>query len=166
MATAVPLKSGFLYKKVPLRRNLQKRWFVLHTDGLYYYKDQPTGTKNASKPLGCLEIQDISTVQAIDDSSNKKLYSFEMLAVSEEKAVQLAAETDEERQRWISIIQTVTKKLAKLPPSARAGGLKPAGSRIAGIGSRIGGKIIPRPPPTVGTYYYCKAIFKLKSIGN
>ncbi len=39
------LKVGFLRKKGHVRRNWLDRWFVLTTEGMYYYKNRPVSVK-------------------------------------------------------------------------------------------------------------------------
>jgi hypothetical protein len=52
---AVPLKTGWLKKKSPkglLAKAWQARFFVLHEDYLYYYKDEPpTKTQMQTRDL-------------------------------------------------------------------------------------------------------------------
>lgn len=38
------LKVGYLRKKGHVRRNWLDRWFVLTTEGIYYYKNRPVRT--------------------------------------------------------------------------------------------------------------------------
>uniref|UniRef100_A0A4W5KQ55 PH domain-containing protein n=1 Tax=Hucho hucho TaxID=62062 RepID=A0A4W5KQ55_9TELE len=65
------LKAGWLKRQRSIMRNWQLRWFVLHTEALYFYKDQ-----DETKPQGCIILQgsQVSELSANQDEAGRHLF--------------------------------------------------------------------------------------------
>jgi hypothetical protein len=89
------LKVGFLRKKGHLRRNWLDRWFVLTTEGLYYYK-----TKDDHKPQGVIPLV---RGEVREDTSGRHQNVFTCVTI-EGKDYNIQASTKDEMLVWIKVI--------------------------------------------------------------
>lgn len=99
-------KEGFLWKSGGKKRKTaghwQRRWFVLGSGLLCYYKDTLTSQKK-----GEIKAFAIQKVEQRPEHDIKKKYGF--VIVTEKRTFFLHAASSEERQEWIDAIQsTVT----------------------------------------------------------
>eukprot|EP01097_Dermamoeba_algensis_P006302 TRINITY_DN3943_c0_g6_i1.p1 TRINITY_DN3943_c0_g6~~TRINITY_DN3943_c0_g6_i1.p1 ORF type:complete len:446 (+),score=114.63 TRINITY_DN3943_c0_g6_i1:81-1418(+) len=94
------LKDGYLQKDNPSHSAWQKRWFTLYSDAICYRKDPQ------QKVLGSIELFKIKSVE-IESVKNKK---FSFTLVTPDRRYNLAADSLEERDRWV---QLLSKKVSE-----------------------------------------------------
>ncbi|KAL4072757.1 hypothetical protein V8B97DRAFT_1870295 [Scleroderma yunnanense] len=90
------IKSGYLWKKGERRKNWKKRWFVLRSAHLAYYK-----TSAEYKPLRLLDLSDVHSCTPV--VLKKHTYTFGV--VSTVRTYYLQAQSPEEVQGWVKAIQ-------------------------------------------------------------
>jgi hypothetical protein len=88
-------KVGFLRKKGHVRRNWLDRWFVLTTEGLYYYKN-----RTDPKPIGVIPL---FSANANEDTLQKHQFVF-TVCTAEGKDYPIQASTRDEMLMWIKAI--------------------------------------------------------------
>eukprot|EP01117_Protostelium_nocturnum_P010705 TRINITY_DN3855_c0_g1_i3.p1 TRINITY_DN3855_c0_g1~~TRINITY_DN3855_c0_g1_i3.p1 ORF type:complete len:2342 (+),score=837.04 TRINITY_DN3855_c0_g1_i3:2301-9326(+) len=103
-STAVA-KSGYLavQEKLFLSRGWKQQWFVLQEPYLYYYKNAQSPT-----PLGMIDLRELVSAElgeSIDSKSKVKLVSFQLATTR--RTFSFRTQTDEEKDQWISSIQSV-----------------------------------------------------------
>lgn len=112
------LKVGFMRKKGHVRRNWLDRWFVLTSEGIYYYKN-----RQDVKPLGVIPLFG-STVK--EDSFQKHQHVFTCWT-AEGKDYPVQASTRDEMLVWITAIEDARVERNKRPAdSTGAGSVNPA----------------------------------------
>ena len=89
------LKVGYLRKKGHVRRNWLDRWFVLTTEGLYYYK-----AKGDPKPLGVIPLV---RAEVKEDTTGRHVNVFTCVTI-EGKDYPIQASTKDEMCLWIKVI--------------------------------------------------------------
>lgn len=90
------IKSGYLWKKGERRKTWKKRWFVLRSAHLAYYK-----TSAEYKPLRLLDLSDVHSCTPV--VLKKHTYTFGI--VSAVRTYYLQAQSPEEVQGWVKAIQ-------------------------------------------------------------
>jgi hypothetical protein len=90
------LKVGFLRKKGHVRRNWLDRWFVLTTEGIYYYKSRVD-----TKPLGVIPLFGSN---AKEDTFQKHQFVFTCWT-AEGKDYPIQASTKDEMLVWVKVIE-------------------------------------------------------------
>jgi hypothetical protein len=105
------LKVGFLRKKGHVRRNWLDRWFVLTTEGIYYYKNRAD-----TKPLGVIPLFGSS---AAEDTLQKHQFVFTCLT-AEGKDYPIQTSTRDEMLFWVKAIEDAKEERNRRPPSASA----------------------------------------------
>jgi len=88
--------TGYLIK-MNVKNVWQRRWFVLHHNVLYYFKDSTD-----SYPKGGLDVMQM-TIRMPDDGEAEKKYTFELQM--QNRAYMIAAETSEDLFRWVHAIK-------------------------------------------------------------
>jgi len=88
-------KKGFLTKEGEIVKSWKKRWFVLGTETLCYYKNQ-----KEDKPLGVVRLRDITKVNA---SSRKNKSCLEV--VTTRRTYYFIADNNEELKTWKDAMQ-------------------------------------------------------------
>jgi hypothetical protein len=105
------LKVGFLKKKGHVRRNWLDRWFVLTTEGIYYYK-----SRGDTKPVGVIPLFGSS---ASEDTLQRHQFVFKC-ATAEGKDYPIQASTRDEMLVWVKAIEEAKVEREKRSPSASA----------------------------------------------
>ena len=100
------LKVGFLRKKGHVRRNWLDRWFVLTTEGIYYYKN-----RTDVKPIGVVPLFG-STVK--EDTFQKHQHVLTCWT-AEGKDYPVQASTRDEKLVWIKFIDDARIERNKRP---------------------------------------------------
>ncbi|KAM5320927.1 rho GTPase-activating protein 22 isoform 3-T3 [Glossophaga mutica] len=104
------LKAGWLKKQRSIMKNWQRRWFVLHGDQLFYYKD-----KNETKPQGFISLQGMQVTQLLPgpEDVGKHLFEIGPDAGEQEKvpanpeALLLMASSQRDMEDWVQAIRQV-----------------------------------------------------------
>eukprot|EP00029_Vermamoeba_vermiformis_P002869 TRINITY_DN13238_c0_g1_i1.p1 TRINITY_DN13238_c0_g1~~TRINITY_DN13238_c0_g1_i1.p1 ORF type:complete len:446 (-),score=139.44 TRINITY_DN13238_c0_g1_i1:132-1469(-) len=89
------VKKGYLTKEGEIVKSWKKRWFVLGTETLSYYKN----TKE-DKPLGVVRLKDVAKVNA---SSRKNKSCLEL--VTSRRTYYFVADNNEELKQWKDTVQ-------------------------------------------------------------
>ncbi|OZJ04394.1 hypothetical protein BZG36_02411 [Bifiguratus adelaidae] len=97
----VPIRSGYLLKKGEKRRTWKKRWFVLRSTRLAYYKDS-----KEYELLHNIEIEDIHSVGEVLGLKDKK-YVFSI--VTPRRTYYIQAEDRQDMEEWISAMAELIK---------------------------------------------------------
>jgi len=105
------LKVGYLRKKGHVRRNWLDRWFVLTTEGMYYYKN-----RTDPKPIGVVPLFG-STVK--EDTFQKHQHVLTCWT-AEGKDYPVQASTRDEMLVWIKAIDDARIERNKRPPDSTA----------------------------------------------
>jgi len=90
-------KAGYLVKEGGKFKSWKKRWFVLKNNVIYYSKEQNSGQ------LGIIRLHGLSPDQVNASNRTKKSNMFEIK--TPKRVYYLSAESDPERDLWISIIK-------------------------------------------------------------
>jgi len=96
-------KDGFLTKQGGSHKGFQKRWFILKTNFVCYYKDP----KNLKHPAGVVDLNE-SRVGRVDTATFKKKYCFEI--ATPKRTYYLCGSSDEEVDAWIDAIEKAKAK--------------------------------------------------------
>jgi len=94
------LKSGFLSKKGVKRRNWNKRWFVLRSTTMAYYKNS-----NDKTPKGVINLRDIRSVE----SSFRKPFCFAINTRDREYFI--SANDMSEQAEWMRILNEMVSNI-------------------------------------------------------
>ncbi|KAH7433403.1 hypothetical protein KP509_07G067600 [Ceratopteris richardii] len=94
-----PERTGWLMKQGAIIKTWRRRWFVLKSGKLFWFKD--SYVSRSSKPRGVIPVTSCLTVKGAEDVLNRP-YAFE-LTTSQETMYFLAA-TDKEKEDWINSI--------------------------------------------------------------
>ncbi|XP_055757792.1 rho GTPase-activating protein 22-like isoform X1 [Salvelinus fontinalis] len=102
------LKAGWLKRQRSIMRNWQLRWFVLHTDALYFYKDQ-----DETKPQGCIILQgsQVSELSANQDEAGRHLFEIGPGGSGEKdrsglsESFLLMAKSQSDMEEWVRAIR-------------------------------------------------------------
>ncbi|XP_011403542.1 PREDICTED: pleckstrin-like [Amphimedon queenslandica] len=105
-------KVGFLRKKGHVRRNWLDRWFVLTTEGLYYYKN-----RSDAKPVGVVPLFSAS----VNEDTLQRHQNVLTVCTVEGKDYHIQASTRDEMLMWIQYIDNIIKDRSKQPPNYQAG---------------------------------------------
>lgn len=109
----VCLKEGYLVKRGQGRqksfmgmsvaglKNFKKRFFVLSSEGLIYYKDR------GSDPLYRIHIENILGVERVDETTFGLEYMLQV--IQPERVLYAAASNDSEQNAWIDILRQISK---------------------------------------------------------
>ena len=90
----VTLRAGFMSKKGGIRKNWQRRWFVLYsTTQLVYYVDDDCATRK-----GVIELSDVTSVRK--STAPSCTYHHEIEIETPDRTWQLRTETAEELEGW------------------------------------------------------------------
>ncbi|KAJ1561252.1 hypothetical protein HK096_005407 [Nowakowskiella sp. JEL0078] len=105
----IVLKAGFLKKRDTKRKIWRKRWWVLRTTRIAYYKSE-----KEYELLGVIDVKSITNVSEVDIRR-----SFAFGIITDTKQFFIQAETREEMEEWISSLKASIRE-AKVPlaPSA------------------------------------------------
>jgi hypothetical protein len=95
--TTIPRKTGYLLKEGEKNKNWKKRWFVLEDLSLAYYEDE-----NDDSPKGVIALLN-SKVEAISSKKYSTGFCFQISALGRQFVFQ--ANTDEDRNAWIDVVQ-------------------------------------------------------------
>lgn len=97
-------KTGWLTKEGGKRRVWRRRWFVLRTEGLYYFT-----TQQAKKLAGMVRFTDDITPNAISklEEKNDKGRPFCFIIQTVDRTYYLSGENDAEVDQWIQSINEV-----------------------------------------------------------
>ncbi|KAI9342457.1 hypothetical protein DFJ73DRAFT_842570 [Zopfochytrium polystomum] len=124
------LKGGYLKKKGEKRKTWKKRWFVLRTTRLAYYKNE-----KEYELLKMIPIADIHTVAPVE--LKKRVLVFAI--ITRQRTYYIQAESQRDMEAWISALRESQKEVEKMtggpPPAIRTRGLSLAakgGSTSAG----------------------------------
>ncbi|XP_071235856.1 rho GTPase-activating protein 22-like isoform X1 [Salvelinus alpinus] len=102
------LKAGWLKRQRSIMRNWQLRWFVLHTEALYFYKDQ-----DETKPQGCIILQgsQVSELSANQDEAGRHLFEIGPGGSGEKdrsglsESFLLMAKSQSDMEEWVRAIR-------------------------------------------------------------
>ncbi|XP_036837140.1 rho GTPase-activating protein 22 isoform X3 [Oncorhynchus mykiss] len=102
------LKAGWLKRQRSIMRNWQLRWFVLHTEALYFYKDQ-----DETKPQGCIILQgsQVSELSANQDEAGRHLFEIGPGSNGEKdrsglsESFLLMAKSQSDMEEWVRAIR-------------------------------------------------------------
>ncbi|XP_064404168.1 pleckstrin homology domain-containing family A member 1-like [Halichondria panicea] len=103
------IKVGFLKKKGHVRRNWLDRWFVLTTEGMYYYKNRLD-----EKPVGVVPLFGST---AKEDTLQKHQHVFTCWT-AEGKDYPVQASTRDEMMVWLKAISDAVTEREKRPSDA------------------------------------------------
>jgi len=92
------IKEGFLTKQGGGHKNWKKRYFVLKTNFMCYYKDN----KNLKHPQGVIDLND-SKITRVDKDEVKKNFVFQI--VTAKRTYLCKADSDEDVDSWIGAIE-------------------------------------------------------------
>jgi len=96
-------KEGFLIKQGGGHKSWKKRWFVLKTNFMCYYKD----AKKMTHPQGVIDLID-SKVRVVPEDIIKKKFCIEIHTPN--RAYYLCAKSDEEASDWLKGIEGAKAK--------------------------------------------------------
>ncbi|GMK53830.1 hypothetical protein CspeluHIS016_0104160 [Cutaneotrichosporon spelunceum] len=99
-------KSGWLIKKQERRKAWKKKWFVLRSTSLAYYKDNKEYSLSRA-----IELTSVHSVVPVTQEKAKHPFSFAV--VTSDRTFFLEASSAEEREDWVSTINNVRKHLAE-----------------------------------------------------
>ncbi|KAL5457303.1 hypothetical protein EMCRGX_G034551 [Ephydatia muelleri] len=105
------LKVGFLRKKGHFRKNWLDRWFVLTTEGLYYYKN-----RSDTRPLGVIPLFGSSAKEDTLQKHQNVLTCY----TAEGKDYPVEASTRDEMLVWIQALEDAAKKRTERPADSVA----------------------------------------------
>mmetsp|Transcript_10173 Transcript_10173/g.10643 ORF Transcript_10173/g.10643 Transcript_10173/m.10643 type:complete len:145 (+) Transcript_10173:26-460(+) len=88
--------EGILYKQSRWMREWRSRYFILKGSKIFYAKSSTV------TPHGVIDLIDCLSVKSTDLKTKKK-YSFEIC--TNEEVIQMYADSEEERNGWITAIQ-------------------------------------------------------------
>jgi len=106
-------KDGWLTKQGGGVKTWKKRYFILKTNFVCYYKD----SKNLKHPQGVIDLND-SKVSRVDPEEAKKAFVFQIITPG--RTYRCKGENDEEVESWISSIEKAKaryKSEANIRPS-------------------------------------------------
>jgi hypothetical protein len=104
------LKEGFLMKRGEIYKNWKMRWFVLKSDGFYYYEQQPDSNPKNWTPIKVIPLSLCITVAPISDREKEglklpkavqNLFLFKI--VSSKRDWLVATTSQSERDEWLNI---------------------------------------------------------------
>jgi len=96
--------EGFLTKQGGSHKNWQKRYFVLKTNFMCYYKDQ----KNLKHPAGVIDLSD-ARMGPVTIETIKKKNCFEI--ATPKRIYYLCSETEEEQNKWLEFMERAKARL-------------------------------------------------------
>ncbi|KAK4686124.1 hypothetical protein P7C73_g4013, partial [Tremellales sp. Uapishka_1] len=106
------VKSGYLYKKQERRKAWKKRWFVLRTVKVAYYKDD--------KEYSLCRLIDLQTVHTVAPVTVKK-HPFSFGIVTNKRTFFARAASQDEMEEWVRAFNGVRRKLAESQENPRGG---------------------------------------------
>ncbi|KAI0067252.1 PH-domain-containing protein, partial [Artomyces pyxidatus] len=122
------IKAGYLWKKGERRKTWKRRWFVLRSGHLAYYK-----TSAEYQLHRLLDLHDVHTCTAVSLKKHENSFG----VVSATRTFYLQAETQEAMQAWVKAIKEA----------------KEAHSRTSTLSQQAAGSSpIPIPPPRAGAH--------------
>ncbi|RXK38554.1 hypothetical protein M231_04186 [Tremella mesenterica] len=98
------VKSGFLYKKQERRKAWKKKWFVLRTGKLAYYKD--------NREYSLSRVIDLDNVHTVAPVLVKK-HPFTFGIVTSKRTFLAKANSQDEMDDWVRSINTVRRRLSE-----------------------------------------------------
>lgn len=102
MLSETTVKSGYLYKRGEKRKNWKKRWFVLRSAKLYYYKNE--------KEYQLLRFIDMTEVHTIAPVELKKVEHCFGISTSK-RQYYVRATTEKEMQSWVEALRDVREQV-------------------------------------------------------
>ncbi|KAK8858411.1 hypothetical protein IAR55_002638 [Kwoniella newhampshirensis] len=105
------VKSGYLYKKQERRKAWKKRWFVLRTGKLAYYKDEKEYSLKR-----VIDLRDVHTVAPV--TVKKHLNTFGI--VTQKRSFFAKANSQNELEDWVYAINGVRRKLSERDEEERS----------------------------------------------
>lgn len=111
-------KTGWLTKEGGKRRVWRRRWFILRTDGLFYFT-----TQQAKKCAGVVKFTDDITSSSISklEEKNDKGRPFCFIIETTDRTYYLSGENDAEVDQWIqSINEVLTAKKKPVEEASQA----------------------------------------------
>ena len=123
MINETTVKSGYLCKRGEKRKTWKKRWFVLRSSKLSYYKNE-----KEYQLLRFVDLRDIKTVASVEFKKNENTFGI----VTPKRTYYVRANTKAEMDSWIEALNdakiqlaqssTLTQELAALDMSQVPGG--------------------------------------------
>lgn len=109
------LKQGFMTKEGAIRHNWKKRWFVLWSDSVAYYKaEKDVGKKD--KELGSFKLNEVSTV----NPTNYKKQQFCLAVATHKRTYYMCAETEADMRGWQEAVQNQVDVIKGRPAGTTA----------------------------------------------
>ncbi|BEJ07345.1 hypothetical protein CcaverHIS641_0406140 [Cutaneotrichosporon cavernicola] len=100
-------KSGWLIKKQERRKAWKKKWFVLRSTSLAYYKDNKVEEYSLSRAIELTSVH-----SAVPVTQEKAKHPFSFAVVTSDRTFFLEASSAEEREDWVGTINNVRKHLS------------------------------------------------------
>ncbi|ORX40273.1 hypothetical protein BD324DRAFT_617135 [Kockovaella imperatae] len=120
------VKSGFLYKKQERRKAWKKKWFVLRTGKLAYYKDE--------KEYSLRRVIDLKTVQTVAPVTVKK-HPFTFGIVTPKRTFFAKALSQDEMDDWVRTINNARRRLSEREEEDKSRKVSAATSNLVASGS-------------------------------
>jgi len=105
-----PEKAAWITKRGGNVKNWKRRWCVLQGDVMFYF-----ATQKDSSPKGSIQLERTSKVA--ETVVKKKQHTFQVVTVH--RTYYISAESKEELEDWLSVINTAIKKLSTSKSNSR-----------------------------------------------
>ncbi|WWC62298.1 uncharacterized protein I303_104894 [Kwoniella dejecticola CBS 10117] len=105
------VKSGYLWKKQERRKAWKKRWFVLRTGKLAYYKDEK---EYSLKKV--IDLHDVHTVAPVTVKKNPHAFGI----VTPKRTFFAKASSQDDSEEWVRAINGVRRKLSEREEEERS----------------------------------------------
>ncbi|UZJ51505.1 hypothetical protein CBS101457_000825 [Exobasidium rhododendri] len=138
------LKSGYLWKRGEKRKNWKKRWFVLRSSKLCYYKNE-----KEYQLLRFIDMSDVHTVAAIALKKNQNSFGI----VTSKRQYYTRASSAKEMQDWIDALKdaqeqarqtsTLSKDMGAIDIGTSSGNEGPSGHVISQRNASASPSLLP-----------------------
>jgi hypothetical protein len=102
MISETTVKSGYLYKRGEKRKNWKKRWFVLRSAKLYYYKNE-----KEYQLLRFIDMAEVHTIAAVELKKAEHCFGIS----TSKRQYYVRASTSKEMQQWVDALRDVREQV-------------------------------------------------------